>query len=270
MSHFVKTETILDKILQRKVEEIASAKQQCPVATLEREIAQANMPALPVIPALNHAHVALIAEVKHASPSRGVLIDPFDPLALAQIYAQHGASMISVLTDETFFKGHLDYLRQIRTAVSIPLLRKEFVIDEYQVVEARWAGADAVLLIVAALDDQQLANLHQAILALGMTPLIEVHNEAEVERALKVNASLLGVNTRDLKTFTLDLGTVARLRGMIPHGVTLVAESGMHTVADIHRMGQQGASAVLIGEGLVVAPDIAEQVRLFSQVERVV
>lgn len=269
MTHFVKTETILDKILQYKLEEIATAKQQRPIDLLEREIAQANAPALPVLSALNHAHVALIAEVKHASPSRGVLIDPFDPLALAQTYADHGASMISILTDETFFKGHLDYLRQIRSALSIPLLRKEFVIDAYQVLEARWAGADAVLLIVAALEDQQLADLHQAILALGMTSLIEVHNEGEVERALKVSPSLIGINNRDLKTFKLDLSTVARLSAIIPSDVTLVAESGMHTVEDIRMMGEQGASAVLIGEGLVVAPDIAEQVRAFSQVERV-
>ncbi|MEO0565682.1 MAG: indole-3-glycerol phosphate synthase TrpC, partial [Chloroflexota bacterium] len=192
------------------------------------------------------------------------------PVHLARTYAANGAAMLSVLTDEQFFKGHLDYLREIRAAVKIPLLRKEFVVDTYQVYEARAAGADAVLLIVAALDDAQLADLHALIIQLGMTPLVEVHNEAELERALKLNPMLIGVNNRDLKTFDVDLETTGRLAQLVPDNVTLVAESGMKSTVDVHHMGTLGAHAVLIGEGLVTAPDIGAAVRSFSSQERAV
>ncbi|MEO0562691.1 MAG: indole-3-glycerol phosphate synthase TrpC, partial [Chloroflexota bacterium] len=200
MSGYVKTDTVLDKILAHKVTEVAAARSVLPLADV-RAAAEAAVPPLDVLGALRRETVALIAEVKHASPSRGVLIEPFEPLALATTYAECGAAILSVLTDEQFFKGHLDYLREIRGVVNIPLLRKEFVIDPYQVYEARAAGADAVLLITAALDDAQLADLHGLILYLGMMPLVEVHNEAELARALAVQPRLVGINNRDLKTF---------------------------------------------------------------------
>ncbi len=160
--------------------------------------------------------VALIAEVKHASPSKGVLIENFDPVALGTTYAANGAAAISVLTDQQFFGGSLAYLTQVRAAVDIPVLRKDFIIDPYQVYEARAANADAVLLIVAALADAQLADLHALVAELGMAALVEVHNEAELERALQINPRLIGVNNRDLKTFHEDLGTTGRIAALIP------------------------------------------------------
>lgn len=265
---FVQTGTVLDKILARKQEEVSAAREAVPLATVAH-LARQAAPALDVLAALNRQTVALIAEVKHASPSKGVLIDPFEPLVLAQTYANNGAAMLSVLTDEDFFKGHLNYLRQIRAALpAMPLLRKEFIIDSYQVYEARAAGADAVLLIVAALDDVQLSELYALIVELGMTALIEVHDEAELARALRLNPSLIGVNNRDLKTFHVDLMTTQRIAQAIPQGVTLVAESGMKSAEDVRNMGKLGAHAVLIGEGLVTAPDIGAAVRLFSTQER--
>ncbi|MEL6150375.1 MAG: indole-3-glycerol phosphate synthase TrpC [Chloroflexota bacterium] len=267
MSTFVQTDTVLDRILAHKVTEIAKARKLTPMAKMA-QAAQVAKPPLDVMAALRRETVALIAEVKHASPSRGVLIEPFEPVALATTYAECGAAMLSVLTDEQFFKGHLDYLRQIRRVVNIPLLRKEFVIDGYQVYEARAAGADAVLLIVAALDDAQLADLHSTITGLGMAALVEVHSEPELERAMKAGATLLGINNRDLKTFDVDLQTTARLAARVPDDVTLVAESGMKTAADVGMMGERGAHAVLIGEGLVTSDNIAAAVKIFSSVER--
>ena len=267
MTGFVKTDTVLDRILTHKLTELDYAHRNVPLATVAHS-ARIAPPALDVIAALRRDTVSLIAEVKHASPSRGVLIDPFRPVQLAKTYAVNGAAMLSVLTDEQFFKGHLDYLREIRQAVKLPLLRKEFVIDTYQVYEARAAGADAVLLIVAALDDAQLSDLHQLIEQLGMTALVEVHNEVELERAMKVSPKLIGINNRDLKTFNVDLQTTGRIAKLVPDDVTLVAESGMKNTADIRQMGELGAHAVLIGEGLVTAPDIGAAVQAFSSQER--
>lgn len=267
MSMYVQTDTILDKILAHKVEELARARKLTPMAQVAQS-ARYMPPALDVVAALRRNTVALIAEVKHASPSRGVLIEPFNPVAIARTYAANGAAMLSVLTDERFFKGHINYLREIRQAVNIPLLRKEFILDSYQVYEARGAGADAVLLIVAALSETQLADLHNLTLHLGMTPLVEVHSEAELERALNVGAQLIGVNNRDLKTFDVDLNTTASIAALVPDDVTLVAESGLKSVTDVYNMGKLGAHAVLIGEGLVTAHDMAATVRAFSSQER--
>lgn len=267
MSYFVQTDTVLDKILNHKITEVDRARRLIPMAVVAQS-ARIAPPALDVISALRRDTVSLVAEVKHASPSRGVLIEPFEPIKLAKIYAENGAAMISVLTDEQFFKGHLDYLRQIRQVVKIPLLRKEFIISMYQVYEARAAGADAILLIVAALSDEQLHDFYTLSVQLGMTPLIEVHNEHELERALLLNPRLIGINNRDLKTFVVDLETTAYLSKLVPDDVTLVAESGMLSVMDVHKMGKLGTHAVLIGEGLVTAPDIAQTVQLFSSQER--
>ncbi len=254
--HYRETGTILDHILARKQEEIAAGKDR--ISEDEMRLAAQKIPTRP--PSLssvlrNRDKVALIAEVKHASPSRGVLIDSFNPAELATMYKAGGAAAISVLTDEQFFQGHLDHLVAVQQATnrSIPVLRKDFVIDPYQIHEAASAGASAILLIVAALDISQLADLHQVARECGLDALIEVHDEQELEHALSINAALVGINNRDLKTFQVSLDTTARLAKLVPDGVLLVAESGIHTAEDVRRMGELGAHAVLVGEALVSA-----------------
>ncbi len=264
---FIRTDTVLDKILARKAEDVAAAKAAVSYTALESAAREAA-PVRDFAGALRRETVALIAEVKHASPSKGVLIEDFDPVALGTTYADNGAACISVLTDEPFFMGHLDHMRAVRAAVGVPVLRKDFTIDPYQVVEGRAAGADAMLLIVAALADGQMSELHGAIRGLGMAALVEVHNEAELERALALGATLIGVNNRDLKSFAEDIGTTERLARLLPAGVTLVAESSIRTLADVRRMGAAGAHAVLVGEGLVRAGNIAAQVRDFGSQPR--
>jgi indole-3-glycerol phosphate synthase len=262
MTGFVKTDTILDEILAQKELEIGFNLAE--IARRAREAA----PARPFAAALRRTNVALIAEVKHASPSKGVLIEHFDAVGLAKTYAANGAAAISVLTDEKFFMGSQSDLQDVRAAVDIPVLRKDFIIDPYQVYEARAAGADATLLIVMALADRQLADLHALITELGMAALVEVHNEAELERALKAGATLIGVNNRDLKSFHEDLGTTGRVAQLVPGNVTLVAESAIRNLEDVRKMGELGAHAVLVGEGLVKAENIAEQVKAFSSQPR--
>lgn len=264
---FVTTNTILDKILARKVEEVAFSKQQISATQLRADAENAD-PTRGFEHALRRETVALIAEVKKASPSKGVLIENFDAVQLGKIYAENGAAAISVLTDVDFFQGHLDYMRQVRAAVIVPVLRKDFVIDSYQVYEGRAAGADAILLIVAALEDAQMADLHAQIIELGMSALVEVHNQNEMERALKLGATLIGINNRDLKTFAVDLETTAQLANLVSDDVTLVAESGIRDANDVAHMGTLGAHAVLVGESLVkahhIGDDLAERVREFS------
>jgi indole-3-glycerol phosphate synthase len=261
--HFIKTDSVLDDILAYKVEFLKARKAELSEATV-RELATRVPAPRDFLGALQRDTVVLIAEVKKASPSKGVLIADFDHLRLAKTYAENGAACISVLTDEQYFQGHLDYLEAISNTVNIPTLRKDFIIDPYQVYEARMVGAAAVLLIVAALSDSQLKDLHDLIIDQQMTPLVEVHNESEMERALKIGAKLIGINNRDLKSFYTDLAVTERLAKMVSDDVTLVAESGMKSVADVVRMGAAGVHAVLIGEGLVTAPNIGEAVMLFS------
>ena len=206
--------------------------------------------------------VALIAEVKKASPSKGVICPDFDPVRIAREYEAAGASCLSVLTDEKFFQGSLDYLRQIREAVKVPLLRKDFIIDERQILEAIEWGADAILLIVAILDDQQLGDYQALASAAGLAALVEVHDEAELDRALAANAQLIGVNNRDLKSFKVDLATTERLAQKLwasPGGreKLLVAESGIFTRADVDRLKACGSGAILVGESLVRGGSIA-------------
>lgn len=267
MNKFVRTESILDKILEKKVTEVAEAYQRVPLMTV-REMAQEVAKPLGFRATLQRDTVALIAEIKKASPSKGVMMPNFDPMMLGTTYASNGASAISILTDETFFQGSLRYLEQVSQAVTIPTLRKDFIIDSYQVYEARIAGASAVLLIVSALEDSQLADLYALITELGMNALVEVHNETECERAMMLNPAIIGVNNRDLKTFTVDLATTERIAKMIPDDVILVAESGLKTPEDIAHMGKIGAHAVLIGEGLVTSGNIAETVQAFSNQRR--
>ncbi|MBI3416594.1 MAG: indole-3-glycerol phosphate synthase TrpC [Verrucomicrobia bacterium] len=214
----------------------------------------------------HHAsQVALIAEVKKASPSAGVICADFDPVRIARQYEAAGASCLSVLTDEIFFQGSLDYLRRIRAAVKLPLLRKDFIIDERQILEAIEWGADAILLIVAILSDAQLKQFHSLATEAGLAALVEVHDEAELDRALAAGAQLIGVNNRDLKTFKVDLATTERLAAKLAasaHGQDklLVAESGIHTRADVERLARCGAKAILVGESLMKHGDIAAKV----------
>lgn len=197
--------------------------------------------------------LALIAEVKKASPSAGVIAELFDPVAIARNYAQAGAEAISVLTDEQFFQGHLDHLGQIRSAVNAPLLRKDFILDEVQIIEAAAAGADAILLIVAALDDEKLVQLLEAAALYQLDALVEVHTLAELDRALDTEARIIGINNRDLATFEVDLGVTETLSEEVPDEIVLVSESGLRTAADVARVQAAGVNAVLIGEALMRA-----------------
>lgn len=206
--------------------------------------------------------VRVIAEIKRASPSEGAIrTGDFDPAAIARTYEANGAAALSVLTDERFFGGHLDHLRAARAAVDLPVLRKDFVIDERQVIEARAAGADAVLLIVAALPPVRLRALQALARNLGMTALVEAHDAAEVEMALDTEATVIGINNRDLRTFVTELATTERLAPMVPPDRVLVAESGVHERADVERLAAAGADAVLVGTALMRAEDPGEALR---------
>lgn len=209
--------------------------------------------------------MALIAEVKKASPSAGVICKDFDPVRIAKQYEGAGADCLSVLTDEKFFQGSLEYLKQIRAAVKLPLLRKDFIIDERQILEAVEWGADAILLIVAILSDSQLKQFHLLATGAGLAALVEAHDEAELERALVAGAKLIGVNNRDLKTFKVDLGTTERLAERLAKtpdrdGKILVAESGIHTRADVERLARCGAQAILVGESLMKHGDFKAKI----------
>jgi indole-3-glycerol phosphate synthase len=220
--------------------------------------ALARPAALDALAALAPAErIKIIAEVKRASPSRGALADIPDPAALASSYEAGGASAISVLTEERRFRGSLADLAAVREAVSIPVLRKEFIADPYQVFEARAAGADLVLLIVAALEQAQLVELHDLITQLGMTPLVEAHSADELDRALETGARLVGVNARDLTTFELDRDLFGRLADRIPSGVIRVAESAVTSAADVAHYRAAGADVVLVGEALVTSDPVA-------------
>ena len=257
-------ETVLTRILNHKRVEVARQMQKTPLEDVVRRAAQAA-PMRDFGAALRRTGgVALIAEVKKASPSRGVLIEHFDPIALARTYIDHGAAALSVLTDMRFFQGSLKYLEGIRALPDAPpLLRKDFILDGYQVHEARAYGADAVLLIVAALDDQALAVLLALTHTLGMQALVEVHDEQELDRALAVGAQLIGVNNRDLHTFTTTLATTERIAARLPtvNRPLLVSESGIFTSDDVARVRAHGVAAVLVGEALVTASDIGAKVR---------
>lgn len=252
---------ILDRILANKYLEVAQRRIQVPIERL-REQALAQTPPRDFIGALRQAkRPALIAECKKASPSKGLLRPEYDPARLARTYADNAAAALSVLTDEKFFQGALKDLTVAREAAGLPALRKDFIVDCYQVYEARAARADAVLLIVAALRFEQLRELHQQVIQSGMAALVEVHTEAEVETALEIEPKLIGVNNRSLHDFTVDLQTTARLRRHIPTDITFVAESGIHTADDVSRVRDMGVDAILVGEALVTASDVGAKVR---------
>jgi indole-3-glycerol phosphate synthase len=256
--------SILDAIVRDKRDEVAQRRSVTPRATLERACA-ALPPARDFDGALRPTvgRVALIAEVKKASPSRGTLAPdrPWDPVGLARTYAENGAAAISVLTDEKYFQGRLELLGEIRAAVRVPLLRKDFTIDEYQLWESRAAGADAVLLIVAILEPALLRDLLAAAKGLGLAALVEAHTAAEVDTAVGAGARIVGINNRDLRTFETRLETTLALLPTIPPGTIVVSESGFAGAADVRRVVAAGAHAVLVGEGLVRAGDVATKVR---------
>ncbi len=259
---------ILEKIFAHKREEVAAAKETRPLKDVEREALNAPIPPDFIAALRNPAKPTprLIAEVKHRSPSKGLLRPNFDPRDLARTYAENGAAAISVLTDEHFFGGSLDYLRQIADLnLSTPLLRKDFIFDEYQLLEARAAGASAALLIVAMLDDSALKDLLRFAHDLGLAPLVEVHSRPELDRAVAADATLIGVNNRDLKTFNVSLETTLELRQYVPDDVTLVAESGIHTQDDVTRLADAGIHAMLVGESIVVAEDVGAKVRALAR-----
>lgn len=260
--------SVLKEIFDHKRVEVARRKRTVSQKSLE-ETARQAAPPLDFAAALRHTGMpALIAEVKRASPSKGVLAQGFDPLRLARLYAQNGAAAISVLTDERYFMGSLEDLRHIASqAPRLPLLRKDFIFDAYQVFEARFAGADAILLIAAALAPDILRELHALALLLGMAPLVEVHREEELETALTCDPLLIGINNRDLSDFSVNLETTLRLRPLIPSGVCVVSESGIHTPQDAARLAEMGVDAILVGEALVTAPDPAAAVRHLAGVE---
>lgn len=262
------TGTVLDRIMAHKLEEVALAKKQVSETDLRGQLPSAP-PVRNFVAALQRpSTIALIAELKKASPSKGIFLEDFHPEAISTEYAQHGAACISVLTDEDFFQGSLDYLRRVHKTVDVPLLRKEFILDPYQLLEARAAGTDAILLIVACLEDALLADLHTQTVELGMTALIEAHDETEMERALALSPSLVGINNRDLRDFTVDLDTTVRLAAMSPPDVTLVGESGIYTAADVQRLADSGVHAVLVGESLILADDRPAKIRELSGVSR--
>ncbi|MFC2007522.1 indole-3-glycerol phosphate synthase TrpC [Chloroflexota bacterium] len=252
---------MLNRIVVDKRGEVEQRKKIVPVATLEERMAQQPAP-LDFAAALGSDGISLIAEVKKASPSRGILCPDYHPVALAKSYQQGGASAISVLTEVNYFQGSMEHLAAIKREVSgLPLLRKDFIFDPYQVYESRAGGADALLLIVAILDQEQLDELLNLAGSLGLGCLVEVHNENEVERALLAGAEIIGINNRDLSTFDVDIDTTRRLRPLVPPGKIVVSESGIGGRSDVERVRGWGVNAVLVGETLVTADDIGEKIR---------
>ena len=259
---------ILEKILAVKREEVATAKRIRPFAMVRAEAERAGKPQ-DFVGALRTKIAAglpaVVAEVKKASPSKGVLRVDFDPVAIAKSYARHGAACLSVLTDAQFFMGSPEHLVQARAACDLPVLRKDFLIDPYQVYEARVMGADCILLIVAALDDAALRNLEQAASALGMAVLVEVHDGMELDRSLGLKTPLLGINNRNLRTFETRLETTLSLLAPIPADRLVITESGILAPEDVKRMREAGVNAFLVGEAFMRAPDPgAELTRLFG------
>lgn len=253
---------ILDEIVEAKTKELALQKRNLGQRELESR-SSAQTPPLNLSGALMGNGVRLIAEVKKASPSRGLLSNDFDPVRLAETYAENGAAAISVLTDPRF-QGEPEHLAQIKASGAsrrAPVLRKDFIFDPYQVYEARSVGADALLLIVSILGPKQLKELLALSMSLWMQCLVEVHDQGELETALEAGAEIIGINNRDLRTFTTDLAVTEELAPLVPRGKIIVSESGINSKEDMVRLGALGVNAVLVGEALVTAPDVAGKVR---------
>lgn len=252
------TPTILRKIIARKWEEIDEGKQHASLADFESRISEQSAPRgfnAAMTSRVAKDAVAVIAEAKRASPSKGLIREHFDPAAIAGSYETGGAACLSVLTDVDFFQGSNDYLQQARAACSLPVIRKDFIVDPWQVIEARAIGADCVLLIVAALEDSQMAELNAAALELGMDILIEVHDRSELERSLELGNTLVGINNRDLHSFDTRLATTWDLLPHIPADRLVVTESGIHSTEDVAAMREQGVHGFLVGEAFMRADD---------------
>jgi indole-3-glycerol phosphate synthase len=247
--------TILDKIVIDKKQALGRSQKLAPVSGLMERVARRPAP-LDFAAALRGRGVKLIAEVKKASPSRGLLRQDFDPVALARTYARHGAAAISVLTEEKYFQGSLEHLAAIRPAVKVPLLRKDFIFDEYQVIESAAYGADALLLIAAILEEGRLEKLLALSRSLGLACLVETHDEAELAKALLAGAVIVGINNRDLNTFRVNTDVTRRLRLLVPPENIVVSESGIRTREDMKKMRECKVDAVLVGEALVTAADV--------------
>ncbi|MCA8987299.1 MAG: indole-3-glycerol phosphate synthase TrpC [Planctomycetaceae bacterium] len=247
---------ILQDIVQHKRTEIAAARERVPLPELLAQIPSAP-PVKDFVTQLRLSHpLGVIAEVKKASPSAGIIRMDFDPVAIAKTYAAHGAACISVLTDEKFFQGHLDFLKQIRKSVDLPLLRKDFILDRYQIAEARAAGADCILLIAECLDDAQLRDLYQYTRELGMQALVELYDEENLPRVLKLNPHIIGVNNRNLRTFETDLTHSITLRRQVRDTILFVSESGIHSREQTQQLISNGIHAILVGESLMRSEDI--------------
>ena len=252
---------ILDRIVAVKQQEVAAAKKRKPLA-LVRADAESRVLTRDFVGAIRAkaaaGQPAVIAEVKKASPSKGVLREDFIPADIAQSYAEHGAACLSVLTDVQFFQGSVDYLKQARASCQLPVLRKDFMVDPYQIYESRAMGADAILLIAACLDDGQMQEMEAIAHGLDMAVLVEVHDQPELARALRLRTPLIGINNRNLKTFAVSLDTTLALRSQVPAERILVTESGIHTREDVLRMGAAGVHAFLVGEAFMRAPEPGE------------
>lgn len=262
--------TILEKIVETKRREVADAKSSRPPDFVRHEAKLASAPrdfCKAVLPAIRNpeAPIRLIAEIKKASPSAGLIRADFDPVAIAETYESAGASAISVLTDRTYFQGDLSYIELIKQSVALPILRKDFIIDDYQVHESRAAGADAILLIASILSPQQIDKWSRLAIDLGMSSLIEVHNELELKAVLPYidfeRRTILGINNRDLKAQRTDLEVTRRLAELLPESMPFVTESGIATSEDVMRLRSQGAASMLVGETLMRSPDIESKMR---------
>ena len=253
---------ILDEIIEKRKMQLRREKQLLPPETLRKRLKDFHMPVRDFAGALKQGDPAIIAEVKKASPSKGVIKASFDPVGMARAYEAGGADAISVLTEEHYFLGKNEYLTKIKEAVPLPVLRKDFIIDPYQIEHARLLGADAVLFIAAILTEQKLTEFIALAKSLGLHALVEAHDEEELDRAIKAGAQIIGINNRNLKTFQVDLGTTVKLSGLIPAGCTLVSESGIATHEDILTLKKCGADAVLIGETLIKSGRPGEMIRM--------
>ncbi|MGO9379825.1 MAG: indole-3-glycerol phosphate synthase TrpC [Dissulfurispiraceae bacterium] len=256
--------SVLSNIVARKAERIEDAQCRLTLSEIKKRLADLEIPSTRDFREalkIGQSPIKLIAEIKKASPSKGLIRGDFNPLQIASVYESNPVSAISVLTEEDFFQGHISYLRRVRQVTSKPLLRKDFIIDEYQLYESRLYGADAVLLIAAILDKRRAGEYLRLASELGLAVLFEVHNEADLEKALSIDAEIIGINNRDLNTLAIDLETTLRLKAIIPSGKIIVSESGIRTRQDVVTLQDNGIDAMLIGTSLMESADIGKKIQ---------